>query len=81
MNELPYAEQFREFRRRHNLSEKQVGHLTGVDERKVRKWSSGESAIPLAVWRILKICMGELSAVELVASMPERDPRGRKLED
>ncbi len=47
--------EFRKFIEKHKLTEKKVADLVGVKDRQVRRWKSGESAIPYAVWFTLNL--------------------------
>lgn len=41
-----------------------IGEACGVTERQVRRWESGETPVPLAVYRLLRLLAGELGEID-----------------
>lgn len=79
MKEQPTAEEFRAFMTRHNLTGSQIGYITGVNPRAVRRWAGGDLGIPTATWRLLQLVTKEITPDDVIKDMPARSPQGRML--
>lgn len=50
-----------ELRKTHKISRKDVAEMLYVDRRTVGFWESGERTIPLGLWELLNLKLGEIS--------------------
>lgn len=57
----PLSTDIIELRKKHKINRKDVAEMLYVDRRTVAFWESGERKIPLGLWELLNLKLGEIT--------------------
>jgi hypothetical protein len=68
-------------KKKYRITGAKIGLLCGVDPRTVRKWLSGNYIMPLAVWRLLRILLGEIRKEDVLSEINKGNTDGKMREN